>query len=167
MFRKIAAAAAALLLLFSLAACGISYTPSSYVQVYETTGTKSYLLSRRSDLDWEASALTGNATVTVDLSEEGQTPGGFGATMTHSSAYLLMQADEQTRSRILNDLFSADGANSVYSANIIQPANFLGISDAVEGKLTIIADRESGALVSTTITYTTDSGNRAAVTVVA
>ena len=52
MFRKIAAAAAALLLLFSLAACGISYTPSSYVQVYETTGTKSYLLSRRSDLDW-------------------------------------------------------------------------------------------------------------------
>ena len=61
----------------------------------------------------------------------------------------------------------ADGANSVYSANIIQPANFLGISDAVEGKLTIIADRESGALVSTTITYTTASGNRAAVTVVA
>ena len=62
---------------------------------------------------------------------------------------------------------SADGANSVYSANIIQPANFLGISDAVEGKLTIIANRESGALVSTTITYTTASGNRAAVTVVA
>ena len=61
----------------------------------------------------------------------------------------------------------ADGANSVYSANIIQPANFLGISDAVEGKLTIIANRESGALVSTTITYTTASGNRAAVTVVA
>lgn len=61
----------------------------------------------------------------------------------------------------------ADGANSVYSANIIQPANFLGISDAVEGKLTIIADRESGALVSTTITYTTARGNRAAVTVVA
>ena len=62
---------------------------------------------------------------------------------------------------------AADGANSVYSANIIQPANFLGISDAVEGKLTIIANRESGALVSTTITYTTASGNRAAVTVVA
>ena len=62
---------------------------------------------------------------------------------------------------------AADGANSVYSANIIQPANFLGISDAVEGKLTIIADRESGALVSTTITYTTASGRRAAVTVVA
>ena len=61
----------------------------------------------------------------------------------------------------------ADGANSVYSANIIQPANFLGISDAVEGKLTIIANRESGALVSITITYTTASGNRAAVTVVA
>lgn len=62
---------------------------------------------------------------------------------------------------------AADGANSVYSANIIQPANFLGISDAVEGHLTIIANRESGALVSTTITYTTASGNRAAVTVVA
>ena len=66
-----------------------------------------------------------------------------------------------------NASITADGANSVYSANIIQPANFLGISDAVEGKLTIIADRESGALVSTTITYTTASGNRAAVTVVA
>ena len=62
---------------------------------------------------------------------------------------------------------TADGDNSVYSANIIQPANFLGISDAVEGKLTIIANRESGALVSTTITYTTASGRRAAVTVVA
>lgn len=62
---------------------------------------------------------------------------------------------------------AADGANSVYSANIIQPANFLGISDAVEGHLTIIANRESGALVSTTITYTTASGRRAAVTVVA
>lgn len=62
---------------------------------------------------------------------------------------------------------AADGANSVYSANITQPANFLGISDAVNGKLTIIANRESGALVSTTITYTTASGNSAAVTVVA
>lgn len=133
MFRKIAAAAAALLLLFSLAACGISYTPSSYVQVYETTGTKSYLLSRRSDLDWEASALTGNATVTVDLSEEGQTLGGFGATMTHSSAYLLMQADEQTRSRILNDLFSADGANLNYVRIPIGATDYIPESEFFTG----------------------------------
>lgn len=61
-----------------------------------------------------------------------------------------------------------DGNNSVYTANIIAPASFLGISDVKDGgKLTIIANRESGALVSTTITYTTANGNNAVVTVIA
>lgn len=64
-----------------------------------------------------------------------------------------------------NGKTTRDGNNTVYSANIIQPANFLGISDATEGKLTIVVNRETKALVSTTITYTTASGNNAVVTV--
>lgn len=114
MIKKITAAVLAALLLCALAACGIQYTHSSYVQVYETTGTKSALLTRRSDLEWQDSSLSGNATVTVDTSEEGQAYGGFGATMTHASAALLMQADETTRAAVLNDLFSDDGANFNY-----------------------------------------------------
>ena len=54
---------------------------------------------------------------------------------------------------------SRDGDNTVYQANILQPANFLGIADATEGKIVIIANKDSKALVSTTISYTTARGN--------
>ncbi len=103
---------------FGAAACDKTPSPS-YAQLYETTGTKSKLLARQSDLkfeDYDSSSL--NVSVTVDASDKRQAYRGDGATMTHSSAYLLMQADEATRTEILNDFFSKDGA---YFTNIRVP----------------------------------------------
>ena len=50
------------------------------------------------------------------------------------------------------------GDNVVYTANVIQPANFMGISDAVDARVTIVVNRETKTLVSTTIDYTTAAG---------
>lgn len=114
MVKKMIVAIVASLMLFVLTGCGIRYSYSSYVQVYESTGSKSALLSRRSDLEWKDVSVSGNASVTVDTSVKGQTFGGFGATMTHASASLLMSADTETRASVLSDLFSDEGANFNY-----------------------------------------------------
>ena len=114
MLKKWIAALLAALLVLALAACSVRYTPVSYVEVYETTGTKSALLARCSDLEWTDAVQSSNASITVDTASKGQEYGGFGATMTHASAHLIMQADEGTRAALLADLFGDEGANFNY-----------------------------------------------------
>lgn len=99
----------------ALAGCsnGVSYAYPERVSVYETTGTKSSLLSRKTSLSFTPYEEEDYTRQTIRISTDGlyQEYTGYGATMTHASAYLLMQADEDTRMAILNDLFSRDGAN--------------------------------------------------------
>ena len=98
-----------------LAACdkSIDYSHPDRVSVYETTGTKSSLLSRKTSIGF--SAFGGEdytrQTVYVDTSELYQEYVGYGASMTHASAHLLSEADDDTRADILYDLYSRDGAN--------------------------------------------------------
>lgn len=87
--------------------------PIGFAQVYETTGTKSSLLQQKDSAP--ITAFEGEdahrQTVYVDSSKKYQSYIGYGASLTHASAYLLMQADEATRNEILHELFSRDGAN--------------------------------------------------------
>lgn len=102
------------LLAAGLAACNKSnYVHPTRVSVYETTGTQSSLLGRKSSLtfaDFKEEDYS-RQTVYVSTEETYQNFVGYGAAMTHASANLLMRADEDTRTEILNDLFSREGAN--------------------------------------------------------
>ena len=87
--------------------------PIKFVEIYETTGTKSDLMQQK-----ESVLLTpfeeeekNKPTVYIDFSKKYQSYMGYGASLTHASAYLLMQADEATRSEVLHALFSREGAN--------------------------------------------------------
>ena len=87
--------------------------PIGIVQVYQTTGSKSALLQQQksvsvSQFDREDK---NRQTVYVDSTAKYQSYVGYGASLTHASAYLLMQADEATRTTVLQELFSRDGAN--------------------------------------------------------
>lgn len=98
------------------AACGgneLKYVYPSSVSVYETTGTKSSLMSRKSSIGFTAfeKADYTRQTIYVSTDRVYQEYSGYGASMTHASASLLAEADSETRKEILNDLFSADGAN--------------------------------------------------------
>ena len=83
---------------------------SDLVQVYETTGTKSKIMSRQTDLKLEDEEFTGNTQVIVDSSLEFETLDGFGAAMTHSSAYLFNQLTKPQRTEVFEQLFGEEGA---------------------------------------------------------
>ena len=100
-----------------------------YAQVYTTTGTMSKLMMRDTSLefvDYDDSSY--NTMVTVDVENTYQTFYGYGASLTHSSAYLLMQEGaEDVRREMLNELFGPDGARF----NFIRLP--IGSSDYIEG----------------------------------
>lgn len=79
-------------------------------EIYETTGSKSKVMQRGSDIELEPYEM-GGTEIVVDGST-GRELLGMGAALTHSSAYLLMEADEATRKEILTSLFQ-DGGLSV------------------------------------------------------
>ncbi|MFA5235774.1 MAG: glycoside hydrolase family 30 protein [Bacilli bacterium] len=83
---------------------------SPYVQVYETTGTKSQLLTRQSDIAWRPYEFSGNLEVNVDAKVVKNVLQGTGVALTHASAYLLDQADPSVKTELLNDLFGESGA---------------------------------------------------------
>ena len=88
-------------------------TPIGIAQVYETTGTKSNLLQQKNSVAITEFDKEDNnrQTVYINSQDRYQSFIGYGASLTHASAYLLMRADEATRTEILHDLFSLEGAN--------------------------------------------------------
>ncbi len=80
-----------------------------YVQLYETTGTRSKLLQRQTDLKTEKASVSGNVQVDIDVEQKFQEFVGVGATMTHASAWLLYNMDEESRSAVLQELFGKEG----------------------------------------------------------
>lgn len=116
-YKKLAAVAMAAAMAASaaaLAGCdGVDYIYPDRVSVYETTGTKSGLLSRKSSLSFVDAGEEDYTRQTVNISTDAlyQEYVGYGASMTHSSAHLIMDADEATRTVVLEDLFSREGAN--------------------------------------------------------
>lgn len=96
------------------------------IQVYETTGTKSKMMSRGSDLSfgtYDESSLNTKVTLSDKTDYDFD---GFGCALTHSSAYLLFNTNKDVREALLNEMFGKDNANFT---NIRIP---LGTSDYTE-----------------------------------
>lgn len=125
----VAAVAACAVMLVGCGGDELEYTFPNRVSVYVTTGTKASLLGRKSSLkpsEYKSEDYS-RQTVYIDATKTYQSFKGYGASLTHSSAYVLMQADEQTRNTVLDDLFSREGANlSVVRIPV-------GASDYIEG----------------------------------
>ena len=116
--KRLFALLTAVLLLLSvsvLASCSeVRYAHPNKASVYETTGTKASLLGRKSSLEFKnyTEEDYSRQTIFVSTDKTYQEYMGNGASMTHSSAYLLMHGcDAETRRDVLNDLFGKDGAN--------------------------------------------------------
>ena len=79
-------------------------------QVYETTGSRSRLFQRTSDIELTPYEYLGHSEVVVG--DEPIAPyHGNGGALTHSSAYLLSQLDEELRHEILESLYGESGAH--------------------------------------------------------
>lgn len=80
-----------------------------YVQVYETTGTKSKLMSRESDLTFsDIDDTSVNAVVSIDEKQIKQEVEGFGGALTHASAYVLSKMSADDRRSVLETLYSTE-----------------------------------------------------------
>lgn len=113
-----------------LSGCGSKEVPT-LADVYVTTGTMSKLLARQTTLKFteygEDQEFSG-VSLTVNTDKKGQEFYGFGASLTHSAAYLLTQEGaKDTADEILQELFGADGAR----LNMIRVP--IGASDYIEG----------------------------------
>lgn len=102
-----------------------------YVDVYVTTGTMSKLLSRQTSLQFreygEEEEMDG-ISIVVDRDKKYQEFYGYGAALTHSSAYLLTEEGaEATADEMLRELYGEDGAR----LSIVRIP--IGASDYIEG----------------------------------
>lgn len=138
--KRIAILACVLAVVMSVAmffvACDKDSNKASYSQadVYVTTGTMSKLMSRESTLKFQSydstdDLETDGVVVSVDTSSGNQQFYGYGATLTHSSAYLLTQEGaEATADEMLKEMYGADGARF----GLVRIP--VGSSDYIEGK---------------------------------
>lgn len=102
-----------------------------YVDVYVTTGTMSKLLAQQTSLKFTAygdeQEMSG-VSINVNTDKKGQEFYGYGAALTHSSAYLLMQEGaEGTTDEMLQELYGEDGAR----LSLVRIP--IGSSDYIEG----------------------------------
>ncbi len=120
MSKKLLLLILALALALPLVSCGdgegdgssSALTEEDYTvaQVYETTGSRSRLFQRTNDIELTPYEYLGHSEVVVG--EEPISPyHGLGGALTHSSAYLLSQLDDELRHEILESLYGESGAH--------------------------------------------------------
>jgi len=83
---------------------------ASYSTIYETTGNKSHILDRISDKQWQDYSFSGDNEIHLDTTTKKSELEGYGAAMTHSSAYLLETMDATLKQEALETLFGDSGA---------------------------------------------------------
>lgn len=114
-----------------------------YVDVYVTTGTMSKLLSRQTSLQFKEYGVEeemDGVSIVVDTSKKNQEFYGFGAALTHSSAYLLTEdGAEATANEMLEELYGEDGAR----LSLVRIP--IGSSDYIEGTDFFTCCDEKGA----------------------
>lgn len=129
--KRIALLLAVVSLVAWTASCffGCGYKLPEYVDVYVTTGTMSKLMARQTSLKFEDETLfSSGISVTVEPDERKQDFYGYGASLTHASAYLLMQdGAEEVANEMLKELFGSDGAR----LSLVRIP--IGASDYIEG----------------------------------
>ena len=95
------------------------------VNVWISTGDKSKLLQRQSDIQFGTDSGTYATTIDVDENNTYQTMDGFGAAVTGSSAYLINQKMDGTqRTQLMNDLFSTNGIGISFLRHTIGGSDF-------------------------------------------
>ncbi len=128
-----------------LALAGCAAGAPQYAEVYSTTGTKSALLTRQTDIPVGTGAGDGNVDITIDRGQQLQVLDGFGAAMTHSAATVLLEQSAEVRHEILEQLFSpTDGAGftmvrvpigtSDYAGHVDGDAAHYTLDDMPEGE---------------------------------
>ncbi|MFT4123651.1 MAG: glycoside hydrolase family 30 beta sandwich domain-containing protein [Microbacteriaceae bacterium] len=126
------------LALGALLLAGCTASAPDYVEVYTTTGTKSALLARQTDLPVSSEPGDGDVDVTVDRDQQLQQIDGFGAAMTHSSATVLMAQSAEIRQQILEQLFSpTEGAGFSMLRVPIGTSDYAGLVDGVAEHYTL------------------------------
>ena len=83
---------------------------AAYSTIYETTGNKSHILDRVSDKQWQDYSFSGDNEIHLDTTLKKSELEGYGAAMTHSSAYLLETMDASLKQEALETLFGDNGA---------------------------------------------------------
>lgn len=84
-----------------------STTSTNSVEVWLTFGDQSKKLSREADVHFQAGENSG---IVIDDAKRYQQMEGFGAAMTDSSAWLIMnKLDEAAREKVMRDLFTREG----------------------------------------------------------
>lgn len=85
--------------------------PDNHVQVWLTLGDESRKLQQESELSWQGGTGDSEAAIAVDGTKRYQRMEGFGAAMTDSSAWLIMNSlDENQRQQLMRDLFTREGS---------------------------------------------------------
>src|SRR6476469_1729833 len=82
---------------------------SPQARVWVTTPDGAEKMHDRGTVPFAKGAASKNLTITVDPSHRYQTMDGFGASITDSSASVLMELDQATRYATMKDLFGTDG----------------------------------------------------------
>jgi len=86
------------------------HAQDNQVQVWLTLGDESKKLQQEPALSWENGASEGGAAIVVDGTKRFQKMEGFGAAMTDSSAWLIMnRLDDNQREQLMRDLFTREG----------------------------------------------------------
>jgi glucosylceramidase len=83
--------------------------PDNQVEVWITLGDESKKLQQERDLSWESGESDSGAAISVDGTTLYQKMEGFGAAMTDSSAWLIMnRLDDNQRQQLMRDLFTRE-----------------------------------------------------------
>lgn len=84
--------------------------PDNHIQVWLTLADASKKLNQEPELTWQTGTSHDTATIDVDGTTLYQQMEGFGAAMTDSSAWLIMnKLEEAQRQQLMNDLFTREG----------------------------------------------------------
>ncbi len=132
----VAAALTATTVVVSPAGQGAQPSPPR-VHVWVTTPDGAEQMHDRGTVPFAAGAASDQLTITVDPSRRYQRMDGFGASITDSSASVLMELDRATRDATMRDLFVTDGLSFLR-----QP---IGSSDFVDGPHYTFDDVPAGA----------------------
>jgi glucosylceramidase len=108
-----------------------------HARVWVTTPDGTERMHDRGTVPFAKGATSRQLTITVDPSHRYQTMDGFGASITDSSASVLMELDPATRDATMKDLFVTDGLSFLR-----QP---IGSSDFVDGPHYTFDDMPAGA----------------------
>lgn len=125
--RLVAPALSVSVLVVALSGC----TPApTFAESYATTGTKSAMLTRESDVPVISGVGEGDVDVVVDRGTQLQAIEGFGVAMTHSAATVLNEQPDEIRELILEQLFSpTDGAGFNLVRMPIGTSDYAGLVD--------------------------------------